>query len=139
MAHADLVAQSAEFLRHRFKDIRGLNSRPLIYRLGGKRANLRTATTKSGDKYWFDVTPSLFEDREVEFFIYVCGSPSCMYVFPTADFTRMIVGASLGGQKQVPNFTLYLDRHVFEPAGRANAAHDITKYFNHFDLIAPSK
>jgi hypothetical protein len=113
-------------LRTRFTDIRALGARPLVYRLGGKKANIRTATTKSGDKYWFD------------FLLYTCGDADSIYVFPVRDFASLIEGASLGGQKQVPNFTIYLDRHLFEPAGRADAPRDISGYFNRFDLIGPA-
>ena len=36
-----------------------IRSRYRIYRINDARVNLRVTTRKSGDKYWFDVTPIL--------------------------------------------------------------------------------
>ncbi len=106
-----------------------------IYRCGKARLNVRSASQKNGDKYWFDVTPSFYERRKVDYFLYGCGSAQKIYVFPVAEFAEMIKGASLGGQKQVPNFTIYLDRHEFEPAGMANSTHEIRRFLNAFSIV----
>ena len=106
-----------------------------IYRCGNGRLNVRSASRKSEDKYWFDVTPDFYEREKVDYFLYGCGAASHLYVFPRQDFVRLIEGASLGGRKQVPNFTIYLDRHKLEPAGRAHHAKDIRKFYNAIDLL----
>lgn len=106
-----------------------------IFRCGKARLNIRSASRKNGDKYWFDVTPSFYERHKVDYFLYGCGSACDIYVFPVTEFAEMIKGASLGGQKQVPNFTIYLDRHEFEPAGMANRTHDIRRFLNAFSTV----
>lgn len=92
--------------------------------------NLRAASQKSADKYWFDVTPEFYEAPTVDFFVYACGSATAVYIFPVKDFAHLIDGASLGGQKQVPNFTLYADTHEFEPAGQAQSTHRVSEFYN---------
>ena len=107
--------------------------RALNYKVNDRHVvNLRAASQKSADKYWFDVTPEFYEALTVDFFVYACGSAAAAYVFPVEDFARLIDGAGLGGQKQVPNFTLYADTHEFEPAGQAQSAHRISKFYNHW-------
>ena len=100
------------------------------FRVGSKRVNLRTASQKRGDQYWFDVTPEYYAKKLVDYFAYACGSASHVYVIPAYEMERLMEGASLGGQKQVPNFTIYLDRHEFEPAGRSEKRKSIEHYYN---------
>src|SRR5205814_1498017 len=70
-----------------------------ICSMNGWRVNVRTASDKDKDWYWFDVTPKFYEYDLVDFFLFACGYPEWVYRFPIADFKRMIEGASLGGQK----------------------------------------
>ncbi|WP_143536783.1 HNH endonuclease [Rubricoccus marinus] len=110
--------------------------RALNYRVNDLHVvNLRAASQKSADKYWFDVTPEFYEAPTVDFFVYACGSAAAAYIFPVQDFARMIDGASLGGQKQVPNFTLYVDTHEFEPAGRARSTHRVSEFYNRWEPL----
>jgi hypothetical protein len=97
--------------------------------------NIRTASRKAGDKFWFDVTPELYEGRHVEFFIYVCGSIDAVYVFPRLNLEFLVQLASVGGQKQVPNFTLYSDADLLEPAGASTQRHSVAGFRNAFFLI----
>ena len=106
----------------------------MIWEIESKKCNVRSASRKSGDKYWFDVTPSLYEENLVDYFIYICGDPSSIYIFPREDFASLIHGAHLGGQKQVPNFTIYDNNCEFEPAGLSHDKHDIKKYRNNFSF-----
>lgn len=106
------------------------------YKVNGKSVvNLRAASRKNADQYWFDVTPELYENNVVDFFLYACGSADDVYIFPTADFKKLIQGASLGGQKQVPNFTLYSDTHEFEPAGMAHSTRRARDYYNQWRVL----
>ena len=108
-------------------------SRSSLLRIGSSTVNVRTANEKAGDNYWFDVTPSFF--RSVNYFLFACGSASTVYVFPAAVLEKLIANASLGGQKQVPNFTIYIDRHQLEPAGRSNERASIRSYLNNYGAI----
>jgi hypothetical protein len=108
-------------------------SQPSLVRIGTSTVNVRTANEKAGDSYWFDVTPSYF--RSVNFFLFACGSATTVYVFPAAILEKLVKNASLGGQKQVPNFTIYVDRHRFEPAGRSIETADIRMYLNNYGLV----
>ena len=103
---------------------------PSLWMVGLKLLNVRTAATKAGIKYWFDVTPSLYKSQAVDFFLFACGSPDTIYVFPREDFEVLIVGASVGGDKQVPQFTLFINTKEFEPAGREriNVAHFLNAF-----------
>lgn len=103
-----------------------------VFSFNGLNANIRVATQKSGSKYWFDVSPALYEGRRVECFIYACGSAAVLYVFPVEDFKRMIAGAHIGGVNQYPNFTIYVDTNNFEPAGHSDCRYPIGKYLNNF-------
>ncbi|MSQ72998.1 MAG: hypothetical protein EXR27_17160 [Betaproteobacteria bacterium] len=126
----DLKSEVVTRLRKELGSLTQVPGERSIYRCGNVRLNVRSASQKNRDKYWFDVTPAFYERGKVDYFVYGCGSSSQLYVFPRQEFARMIQGASLGGQKQVPNFTIYLDRHTFEPAGRASQTHDIKKFYN---------
>ncbi|WP_287600833.1 hypothetical protein [Thiothrix sp.] len=106
-----------------------------IYRFGKARINLRVTTKKSGTKYWFDITPVLYEKSMVDFFVYACGSDQDIYVFPMGNMKEMVVNASIGGINSVPNFTIYTDRHDFEPAGHSESRIPIARYHNAMDLI----
>jgi hypothetical protein len=117
-------------LKQAFPGVIQLRGRPTILSVGDRKIYLRVTTTKAGPKYWFDVKPNLYERRMVDFFVYACGSPQSIYVFPVDVFARMIAGASKGGVNQVPNFTIFVDSHEFEPAGQSDKRHDISKYFN---------
>jgi len=99
------------------------------------KLNIRTANEKAFDKYWFDVTPSLYQKPRVDFLIYSCGSAKSLFVFPVRDFESLIEGASLGGAKQVPNFTIFLDRNEFEPAGRSKNRISIVRFRNNVGLV----
>lgn len=131
----DLRSEVLRRLREELGSLTQVPGELSIYRCAKVTLNVRSASQKSGDKYWFDVTPDFYERGKVDYFVYGCGSASRLYVFPRQDFARMIEGASLGGKKQVPNFTIYLGRHKFEPAGRASQAHDIRTYYNAIALL----
>lgn len=126
-----------ERLRSECGSIEVVSDKPALWYINGYPANVRSARRKSGDKFWFDVTPALYERRQVEFFVYACGDTTVIYVFPRLNFERLVRGASLGGQKQVPNFTLFIDTNEFEPAGRSSERSDITQFRNAFFLIPP--
>ena len=116
-----------------------LSESPAIWYLNGYPANIRAAAEKAGAKFWFDVTPDLYERRQVEFFLYACGNPDTIYVFPRVNFEYFVRTASLGGQKQVPNFTLYSDSDEFEPAGHAETRFQISGFKNAFFLVPGAK
>ena len=122
-------------LKSHYSKIDKLSSSPKIWAINYLKCNIRTASEKSGDKYWFDVTPKLYEANEVDYFIYVCGTPDSIYIFPCSDFSILINGAHLGGQKQVPNFTIFDNSSEFEPAGHSQERHGIAKYKNAFGTI----
>ncbi len=128
MSSMDLRSGVEARLRQLFPQLRRVSGNPLIYQIGRARINLRTASQKAGDKYWFDATPRIYERRLVHFLAYACGSADNVYIFPVDDFATLITGASLSGQKQVPNFTIYLNRDEFEPAGHADRRHAVAKY-----------
>jgi hypothetical protein len=107
-------------------------SRSLV-KINGTVINIRTATQKAGSKYWFDVTPSFY--TKVQFFLYACGSASTVYVLPSTVLQQLLSNASLGGEKQVPNFTIFSDKHELEPAGEAGARSFIGQYLNAYSLI----
>lgn len=130
-----LIDDALCVLRKKYETVSQVSSRPAIWKLNTERCNIRTANRKSGDKFWFDVTPSLYEKRQVDFFLYVCGESEIVYVFPRDHFYTLIKNAHLGGQKQVPNFTIYDDIKELEPAGHSFQRHKITKFRNAFDLI----
>lgn len=110
--------------------------RAVNFKINGRSVvNLRAASQKSADKYWFDVTPEFYENHVVDFLLYACGSVDQTYIFPVGDFSKLIAGASLGGQKQVPNFTLYADTHEFEPAGMSHGVRSIREYHNQWQLL----
>lgn len=132
----DLLSAVEVNLKERFSQVRLLSARPRIYSVASARVHVRTANEKAGAKYWFDVTPSLYERGQTDFLMYTCGSPSVVYVFPVQDFMHLVAGASLGGQKQVPNFTIYVDRDTIEPSGHADEPRSIAKYRNAFGLVA---
>jgi len=134
-ANGDLRQTSIVKLRAVFRDVADISRNPSVCRINGYRANLRTATQKSEYKYWFDVTPSLFEPPEAEFFIFVCGTPEVAYVFPRLNMQHLVRDASLGGDKQVPNFTVFTDSDLFEPAGRTDERQSIPGFRNAFFLI----
>ena len=106
-----------------------------IYLFGKARINLRVTTKKSGAKFWFDITPALYESSMVDFFVYACGNDKDIYIFPKNDIQEMVSKASSGGINDVPNFTIYTNRHEFEPAGRATQRISIRRYHNAFGLI----
>ncbi len=122
-------------IRKMFPDFKLLSSNPCICKINNKKINIRTANKKSGDKYWFDVTPEFYERKKVDFLLYSCGNVENIYIFPVVDFSKLIEGASLGGSKQVPNFTIFLDNHVFEPAGKSHSRSKIRSYYNGFNQL----
>lgn len=122
-------------LRDRFRSVQVVSEAPSIWLVNGYPTNVRTATEKSGSKFWFDVTPELYERRQVEFFVYVCGQVDTFYVFPRLTVEALARDASLGGQKQVPNFTLLVDSDEFEPAGKADNRQDISGFRRALFLI----
>ena len=129
--------QALAVLNTKFSSVVKKSTRPIIWEIESKKCNVRSASKKSGDKYWFDVTPYLYEKAQVDFFIYICGTPDIIYFFPCEDFKKLIEGAHLGGQKQVPNFTIYDNSYEFEPAGLSYNKHNIYKYRNNFKIILP--
>ena len=131
----DLRAEVQARLKVAYQSVSILSNSPAIWQLNGYSSNVRTASEKAGDKFWFDVTPDLYERRQVEFFLYCCGSPEVIYVFPRVNFEHFVRTASLGGQKQVPNFTLYSDGNIFEPAGHAESRFRISGFRNAFFLV----
>ena len=122
-------------LRNVNKYVSVLSESPAIWLLNAYPANVRTASEKAGAKFWFDVTPELYEKRQVEFFLYACGSADVIYVFPRINFEAFMRGASLGGQKQVPNFTIFTDSDELEPAGQAKARFNVRGFRNSFFLV----
>jgi len=130
-----LETEASNKLRAVYKNVFCLSRRPSLWHINSYPANLRTATRKSGNKFWFDVTPELYERRQVEFFIYACGDASTMFVFPRLNMEYLVRQASLGGQKQVPNFTIYVDTDEFEPAGHSESSISIAGFRNAFFLI----
>ena len=131
----NLSDKAFSVLKQHYSKIDKLSSSPKIWSINSFKCNIRTASEKSGDKYWFDVTPNLYETNQVDYFIYVCGSPDSIYIFPCSDFSNLINGAHLGGQKQVPNFTIFDNPAEFEPAGHSHERHSIAKYRNAFKII----
>ncbi len=132
----NLSDQAYIILSQNFSKVIKKSTRPMIWEIESKTCNVRSASRKSGNKYWFDVTPSLYEQEKVDYFIYVCGSPESIYIFPCNDFSELIKGANLGGQKQVPNFTIFDNTDEFEPAGASYNRHNIFKYKNNYKIIA---
>jgi len=114
-----------------------INSKPLVLSFLENKVYLRVATEKSGYKYWFDINPNLFKKIKVDFLIYACGNENSVYVFPLNDFLQMLASANLGGVNQVPNFTIFVDSHEFEPAGHSRNRYQIKKYYNNFSLLKP--
>ena len=108
-------------------------TRASLIRINTALVNVRTANRKAGAKYWFDVTPSFF--KSVDFFLFACGNSTTVYIFPSLTLQQLIVGASLGGHKQVPNFTIYVDRNELEPAGQSKRRVHIGQYLNDYSLI----
>jgi hypothetical protein len=104
-----------------------------LVKINDSLINIRTATQKSGSKYWFDVTPSFY--TKVQFFLFACGNASTVYVFPSTVLQAQLKNASLGGQKQVPNFTIFSDKHELEPAGASEMRNSIRQYLNAYSLI----
>jgi len=113
------------------------SSRSFVLKYGDKRVFVRVTTKKAGSKFWFDVTPNLYLNHETDFLIYACGSTQDLYVFPVDIFIQFIKGASKGGFHAVPNFTIFLNSHEFEPAGRSKNRYEIKQYYNSFELIKP--
>ena len=107
-------------------------SRPLV-KINDSIINIRTATQKSGSKYWFDITPTFY--TKAQFFLFACGNASTVYVFPSTVLQQLLKDASLGGEKQVPNFTIFSDIHKLEPAGAGGARSSIRQYLNAYSLI----
>jgi hypothetical protein len=131
----DLRLEALQKLRTVYQSVTEISANPSLWYVNSYPVNLRTASKKSGDKFWFDVTPELYEKRQVEFFVFVCGQPDTMYIFPRINFEYFVRGSSLGGQKQVPNFTLFTDSNEFEPAGHSEARHNISGFKNAYFLI----
>jgi hypothetical protein len=115
-----------------------LSPRPLILKYGEKRVYVRVITPKASKKFWFDVTPRLYENHETDFMVYACGNTQDLYVFPIDDFAEFIKKASKGGVGYKPNFTIYLRSHEFEPAGQSSNRFKIEQFFKRFDLIKHS-
>jgi len=107
-------------------------SGPLL-KINDSVINIRTATQKSGSKYWFDVTPSFY--TKAQFFLFACGNATTVYVFPSIVLQQQLRNASLGGEKQVPNFTIFSDKHELEPAGAGDVRSSIRQYLNAYFLI----
>lgn len=122
-------------LKQAYPSVTILSKSPAIWLLNSYPANVRTASEKAGAKFWFDVTPDLYERRQVEFFVYACGTPELIYVFPRINFEMFMRNASRGGQKQVPNFTIYTDTDLIEPAGHAEAKFSVKGFRNAFYLV----
>ncbi len=106
---------------------------PSLRMAGSKLLNVRTAAEKAGAKYWFDVTPNFYKSQAVDYFLFACGHPDIIYVFPRVEFEALVSGASLGGDKQVPQFTIFSDTSELEPAGQSRR--DIKRFLNAFGLV----
>ncbi|MDB4890269.1 MAG: hypothetical protein JWL61_2124 [Gemmatimonadetes bacterium] len=130
---ADLQNAVAEALQESLPGIVELKKTPSLWMYGSSLLNVRTASEKSGAKFWFDVTPRLYESESVDFFLFACGDAEHIYIFPRTALEPMVRAASLGGAKQVPQFTLFTDTNEFEPAGAAR--YSITAYLNAFNLL----
>jgi hypothetical protein len=122
-------------LKDTFPGITPIPGKFKIYSINKNRIYLRVTTEKAGSKYWFDTKQDLYEQKKADFFIYACGSKDRLYIFPVDDFINMIEGASVGGVNQAPNFTIFVNTHKLEPAGRSDRKHDISKYYNNLSSI----
>lgn len=111
-------------------------SKAVFYCINDKIVNIRANTKGQNGKFWFDVTQEFF--TRVEFFVFACESEENIYLFPSNDLKNLINGASVGGWKQEPQFTVYLTTHELGPAGKSNNKLSIEKYYNDFDLIKES-
>ncbi|NOY42187.1 MAG: hypothetical protein GXP26_10165 [Planctomycetes bacterium] len=116
-----------------------------IYRIKGSvfqiesfRVNIRTTVgVPDQERCWFDVTPQLYENDEVDFFIFVCRCSSWYYVIPAARLADMVSHANLCGSKQVPNFNLHLDTHEFVPCG-SSERFDVEDCFMNVTALSPN-
>lgn len=106
-----------------------------ICNINGFRVNVRTASDKGSTRYWFDVTPSYYEQGEVDYFLYACGYPDTIYIIPSDAMQEMIATASPGGQKQVPNFNILTETDQLEPAGDGQHKWPLGQYLNNFQLL----
>jgi hypothetical protein len=97
------------------------------------------ALNRTAQKRRFALLLGALRAFQVEFFLYSCGSADIIYVFPRVNFEFFVKTASLGGQKQVPNFTLYADANQFEPAGHSDTRFDISGFRNAFFLVPGAK
>ncbi len=59
-----------------------------IYTVNGHSLNIRTASDKNNGHYWFDVTPSYYETRTVDFFVYACGYAEEIYIFRLMNLNK---------------------------------------------------
>ena len=131
----DIQGSAKAKLAQVYRSVAIISQRPVLVRINSHLANLRTTTTERDGVFWFDVTPELYEKHEVEFFIYVCGSPDVMYIFPQVNFKHFVSSANVGGIKQVPNFTLCVRTNHFQPGGHPSSSSNIAGFRNAFFLI----
>jgi|WetSurMetagenome_2_1015567.scaffolds.fasta_scaffold15771_1 hypothetical protein len=130
-----LKLEVLDYLENNLGDYKVIANRPFVLLFRDKRVYLRVAIEKAGDKYWYDINPKLFIKTKIDFLVYACGKTKSMYVFPAKIFFEMIRSASLGGVNQVPNFTIFIDSHELEPAGKSEQRFKIKDFWNKFTLI----
>lgn len=131
----DLQAAALSLIESEVGHVERVPGTRAIYIAGEARLNLRTATEKRTDAYWFDVTPAYYEYRLVDFFTYVCGSPENTFVFSREEMSEFAAQSNRGGAKQVPNFTLHVSTREFEPAGAGGRRISIERQWNAFERI----
>jgi hypothetical protein len=109
-----------------------------LFRLGQLSINIRaTGGVPESERYWFDVTPSLFD--EVNLFVFVCRGVDSFYVIPAANLKEMVADAPGRGVKKVPNFNIDKQRHKLIPVGTASKeGFDVTRYFKNVDKLRPT-
>jgi hypothetical protein len=117
---------------------KAVSNRPYILSFGDNKIYLRCATKKSGDRFWFDVIPSIYERNRADFLVYACGSDDLCYVFPRDDFAQFIKGANRGANNR-PQFDIWLDTDKFKPTGSPQRGYPITKYRNNFSYLNSNK
>lgn len=120
-------------LKSLYKKVSLLRRNPNTWSINSHSANLRMASGVR--KFWFDVTPELYEKLQVEFFIYACGGMETVYVLPCINLQHFVRSAGRSRRTNAPNFTIYTATDEFEPAGHSEARFNIAGFRNAYFLI----
>ena len=132
---ARLRADAIRALQQNVGHVESLPGARSIYIVDHTRLNLRTASRKNAEAFWFDVTPAYYELNIVDFFMYVCGRVERSFVFSRDEMKMLAKNAHRGGSKNVPNFTIHADTFEFEPAGAGGRRIRINDNLNAFQVI----